>query len=211
MDKQTYPRAGAASGIIFLVLLMAGNSIFESGNESVGAAMELVGLLFFIPFLGYLWSVLRRAEGEGGWLSATALGAGLVGVTVKLGSAAPVLAARDLQAGTPLYGALQDINVASFNLTMLPFGVMVAAVAIVTLKTRVMPVWLGLMAAVTGPALVVNGSFFDAEFIPAFLLFLLWTVLTSVVLTLRAGRVDAEAASRRETTAENHRSPVREP
>lgn len=188
MDKQIYPRVGAASGIIFLVLLLVGNSIFESGNESMGAAVELVGLLSFIPFLGYLWSVLRQAEGEDGWLSATALAAGLAGITVKLGSAAPILAARDLQEGTPLYSALQGINGASFNLTMLPFGVMVAAVAIVTLKTRVLPVWLGLIGAVTAPALVVNGAFFDAEFIPAFLLFLLWTVLTSVVLTWRAGR-----------------------
>jgi hypothetical protein len=37
------------------------------------------------------------------------------------------------------------------------------------------------------PALLVNGMFLDAEFGPAFLLFLLWTAIASVVLILRAG------------------------
>ncbi len=99
----------------------------------------------------------------------------------------------------------------AFVLSMLPLGVLVAAVAILALKRRVLPLWLGLMSAVTAPVLLVNGTFLEAEFVPAFLLFALWMVLTSVVLTLRAGRVDAEAASRREIAAENYRSPVREP
>jgi hypothetical protein len=87
------------------------------------------------------------------------------------------------------------MNSVAFIVTMLPLGVMMAAVAIVTLKTRVMPLWLGLLAAITAPACLVNGMFLDAEFGPAFLLVLLWVMLASIVLTLRAGRENVKATA----------------
>ncbi len=79
--------------------------------------MKLVGMILFVPLLGYLWSVLRRAEGEDGWLSATAFGAGLMGITIKFASIAPVLAVNNLEEGTPLYSSLKLMNGASFNLS----------------------------------------------------------------------------------------------
>lgn len=187
MDKTIWPRLGAACGVLYVVLILIGNSMYESGNEAVGLPMELVGMLLFVPFLGYLFSVLRRAEGEDGWLSATAFGAGLMGITVKFASIAPVLAVGEMQAGTPLYRALEIMNGASFNLSMFPFAVLAAAFAVVVLKTRILPAWLGWMGAVTAPALLVNAMFFFAEFILAFLFFMLWVILTSAVLTWRAG------------------------
>lgn len=192
MQERIWPRLGAISGLLYVALLFGGSSI-PVGEDFEGVA-ELAGLLLFIPFLGYLFSVLRRAEGEGGWLSATAFGAGLLALTIKLGSAAPSYAARGLEEG-PLHTALHTMNGVAFVLTMLPLGVLVAAVAILALKTRVLPIWLGWMSAVTAPVLLVNGTFLEAEFVPAFLLFALWMVTTSVVLTLRAGRANVEASS----------------
>ena len=87
------------------------------------------------------------------------------------------------------------MNSVAFIVAMLPIGVMMASVAVVILKTRVLPLWIGLLAAITAPACWVNGMFLDAEFGPAFLLFLLWVTVASVVLTLRAGRVGVKAAS----------------
>jgi hypothetical protein len=87
------------------------------------------------------------------------------------------------------------MNSVAFIVTMLPLGVMMAAVATVALKTRVLPLWLGLLTAITAPACLVNGMFLDAEFGPAFLLFLLWVTIASIVLTLRAGRATVEAAA----------------
>jgi hypothetical protein len=78
---------------------------------------------------------------------------------------------------------------------MLPLGVLMAAVAVITLKTHVLPRWLGWLAAITAPLLLVNGMFLDAEFGPAFLLFLLWTLLASVVLTFRPGERPRHAAA----------------
>lgn len=192
MQERIWPRLGAISGLLYVALLFGGSSIPVGEDGQV--VVELAGLLLFIPFLGYLFSVLRRAEGEGGWLSATAFGAGLLALTIKLGSAAPSYAARGLGEG-PLHTALDAMNGVAFVLSMLPLGVLVAAVAILALKTRVLPMWLGWMSAVTAPALLVNGVFLEAEFVPAFLLFALWMVITSVVLTLHAGRANVEASS----------------
>ena len=86
-------------------------------------------------------------------------------------------------------------------LTMLPLGVMAAATAIVTLRTGVLPRWLGWLAAVAAPALVANGLLFHSQNAPAFLLFALWLLATSVVLTLRAGAQPSRATRTQPTTA----------
>jgi hypothetical protein len=183
MYERIMPRLGAASGALFVVLLFGPSS--SGSDATIVLVLELLGLLLFIPFLGYLWSVFREAEGPGGWLATTAFGAGLVDVTLKLGSLPPGSVADDFGDATPIHKALEDMNNVAFIATMLPLGVLMAAVAVITLKTRVLPRWLGWLAAVTAPLLLVNGMFLDAEFGPAFLLFLLWTLLASVVLTVR--------------------------
>ena len=193
MEKQIWPRLGAASGALFVVLLFGGSLL--PINEDAKGVVELVGLLLFVPFLGYLFGVLRRAEGQGGWLSATAFGAGLVDLTIKLGSAAPSIAARQTGLDPAAHDALHTMNSASFVLTMLPLGVLVAAVTVLTFKTGVLPSWIGWFGALVAPALLVNGTFLDAEFGPAFLLFLLWTVVTSAVLTRRAGKASVRTST----------------
>lgn len=200
VEEKIWPRAGAACGVLYAVLILTGNSIYEAGSEAVGLLMELVGMILFVPFLGYLWSVLHRAEGEGGWLSATAFGAGMMGITIKFASIAPVLAVNNLQEGTPIFRSLELMNGASFNLTMFPFAVLTAAVSIVALKVHVLPAWIGWLGAVTAPALLVNASFFSAEFILAFAFFVLWVILLSTILTWRAGKLGVERSVRPEPT-----------
>ncbi len=193
MKGRIWPQLGALSGVLYVLLLMGSTS--TGSDAQIVIILELIAILLFLPFLGYLYSVLRRAEGEGAWLSATAFGAGLVDLTIKLGSIAPGFASRTEGLDPQLHQALEKMNSVAFIVTMLPLGVMMAAVATVALKTRVLPLWLGLLAAITAPACLVNGMFLDAEFGPAFLLFLLWVMLASIVLTLRAGRATVEAAA----------------
>ena len=196
MQHNILARLGAASGALFVVLLLAPGS----SDSTAALVSELLGLILMIPFLGYLWSVLREAEGPGGWLAPTAFGAGLVDVTIKLGSLGPGKVAQDYGDSTDLHQALEKMNSVAFIVTMLPLGVMMAAVAVVTLTSGGLPRALGWFAAVTSPLLLVNGMFLDAEFGPAFLLFLLWTLLASVVLTRRAGGVRAADAGARART-----------
>ena len=197
MSDRIVARLGAASGVPYALAILGG-SLF-SGDT--GKRVELVGMLLFLPFLGYLSGVLRRAEGADGWLSTTALVSGLAAITIKLASAAPLLVADREAKGTRLHDALVNINDASFVLTMLPLAVLAAAAATVTLRTCVLPRWLGWLAAVTAPALVANGLFFRSENGPAFLMFLLWLVATSVVLTLRAAAGPVAAVDRRPLAA----------
>ena len=185
MYERIVPRIGAACGAVFVVLLFG---LPLTGSDSTIVLVgELIGLLLFIPFLGYLCSVLREAEGPGGWLAATAFGAGLVNIAIKLGSIAPGNAADRFADTTTTHQALDVMNSTAFIATMLPLSVLTAAAAVVIVRTRVLPRWLGWLAAGTAPLLLVNGMFLDAEFGPAFLLFLLWVLLVSVVLTVRPG------------------------
>lgn len=205
MYERILPRVGAACGALFVVLLFG---LSSTGSDSTIVLVgELIGLLLFIPFLGYLCSLLREAEGAGGWLATTAFGAGLIDIAIKLGSIAPGNAADRFGDATATHQALDSMNSTAFIVTMLPLSVLTAAVATVIVKTRVLPRWLGWLAAITAPLLLVNGMFLDAEFGPAFLLFLLWTLLASVVLTVRPSDVGSRAEPVQPTPT--HSSPGR--
>ena len=193
MQGRIWARLGAISGVLFVALLLGPSS--TGSDAEIVIVLELIAILLFLPFLGYLYGVLRRAEGEGAWLSQTAFGAGLVDLTIKLGSIAPGFAARTEGLDPQIHDALHKMNSVAFIVAMLPIGVMMAAVSVVIIKTRVLPLWLGLLAALTAPACLVNGMFLDAEFGPAFLLFLLWVTAASSVLTWRAGRAPAKATA----------------
>ncbi len=84
---------GGVCGILYVVLLMAGNGLGGPGSQ-LAFSLEVLAFTSFLFFLGSLWGAMRRAEGGGGLLSATAFGAGVMSITIKLASAAPVLAAR---------------------------------------------------------------------------------------------------------------------
>jgi hypothetical protein len=118
-------------------------------------------LVLFLPFLAYLCGLLRSAEGEGGWLTTAALVAGISGVVLKLISHAPELAIHQdhLAKGTPLYKALDHAAGAATTLSLYPLAISTAAIAVLVLRTRILPRWLGSFAAVTALALAINGGF----------------------------------------------------
>ena len=180
-------RLGAACGIVFPIamFLAVGNGSHFTPWRAVAATWALV---LALPFLAYLWSLLRVAEGDGGWLSTLALVAGVSGVLLKLASHAPELAIhRDgIAKGTQLYKALDNTAGAATLMSLYPLAVCCAAVAVIALRERVLPRWLGIFTAVTAVALAVNAGFVFASFVPAFLLFLLWTLVTSIVLLRRS-------------------------
>jgi len=173
VNHQLNARVGASCGVLFAVLLFAGSSV---------QWLAVAGLVLFIPFLAYLYSILRAAEGQGGWLAPTAFAAGLCGITLKLVSDVPERALRHLEAGSPLEKTVKDIADGAFIIALTPLAVFTAAVAVIALQTGALPRWLGVSAAVTSVTLGINGAFFDANFGPAFLLLLAWTFTTSIVL-----------------------------
>jgi hypothetical protein len=194
MSDRLLERMGAACGIVYVVLIYGGSSI-GGPTSTVAFSLEILGFLFFLFFLGSLWSVLRRAEEGSGWLSATAFGAGLMAVTIKVASAAPVLAARLRAPGgldPQLARTLQDINDASFVLTFFPLAVLLAAFAIVAIRAGALPGWLGWIAAVISAAFLAGGLAGSADLafewaVLPMLLYPFWVIATSVVLIRRAG------------------------
>ena len=181
MTNKMIPRIGAGCGALFAVALFAASNGSGDANYIAG----LAALALFLPFLAYLCALLRQAEGEPGWLTTAALAAGVAGMTIKLASVAPEIAANHLANGT-VHTALQDAaNVATVT-SMYPLALLFAAVAIIALRTRVLSRWLGYGAALTAAALAVNAVFINTTIVPAFLLFAVWTLAASVVLFVKA-------------------------
>jgi hypothetical protein len=195
MTTPMLPRVGAACGIVFPIamFLAVGDGSHFAPWRAVAATWALV---LALPFLVYLWSLLRDAEGEGGWLSTMALVAGVSGILLKLASHAPALAIHreGLAKGTQLYKALDNTAGAATLMSLYPLAICCAAVAVIVLREGVLPRWLGMFATLTAVALAVNAAFVYASFVPALLLFLLWTLVTSIVLLRRAWGATARVA-----------------
>jgi hypothetical protein len=195
MTTPMLPRLGAACGIVFPIamFLAVGDGSHFAPWRAVAATWALV---LALPFLAYLWSLLRAAEGEGGWLSTLALVAGVSGILLKLASHAPELAIHQerLAKGTQLYKALDNTAGAATLMSLYPLAICCAAVAVIALREGVLPRWLGIFTAVTAVALAVNAAFVYAGFVPALLLFLLWTLVTSIVLLRRVWGATARVA-----------------
>jgi hypothetical protein len=190
MNKPALPRLGAACGAIFAIVLTiaAGN-----GSQSFSGARAVAGLVAItlaLPFIAYLCSVLRQAEGPDGWLASTALAAGIAGIVLKLASGVSDLAIHrtHLAAGTQLNTAFGAIGDGLTVLALYPLALFCAATAIIAFRTRALPRWLSAGAAICAVALAVNGAFLGAEAVPALLVFLLWTVLASVYLLRQSWR-----------------------
>jgi hypothetical protein len=190
------PRMGAACGALFAVPLFA-----ASGNSGHVNVIELAAFAFYLPFLAYLCSLLREAEGKNGWLSTTAFAAGLMGMTIKLLSAAPEIANEHVTAGSTLHKALQGIADAATNIALYPLAVMFAAVAVLVFRTRVLPRWLGFGAAATAIAMAVKGSFIGGNAGPVIVLFVFWTLAASIVLFHRTWHEPTQVARTYSPTA----------
>jgi hypothetical protein len=183
MTRPMLPRLGAACGIVFPIVMFVavGNGSHFTAWRAVAATWALV---LALPFLAYLWSLLRAAEGEGGWISTTALVAGVSGIVLKLASHAPELAIHQdgIAKGTPLYKALDNTAGGATVMCLYPLAICCAGVAVIALRQQALPRWLGIFAALTAVGLAVNAGFVFAGFVPALLLFMLWTLVTGIVL-----------------------------
>jgi hypothetical protein len=195
ITRPVLPRLGAACGIVFPIamFLAVGDGSQFTPWRAVAATWALI---LALPFLAYLYSLLRAAESEGGWLSTTALVAGVSGILLKLASHAPELAIHrsGIDKGSQLYQALDDTAGAATLISLYPLALCCAAVAAIALREHVLPRWLGIFAAMTALALAVNAGFLYASFVPALLLFLLWTLITSIVLLRRNPRPQTHIA-----------------
>lgn len=231
-------RVAAATGALYVVCIMVGNTLATSGDSTsmhptgaavlrdaarhadsraatAGFALEVVGFVLFLGFLGYLAGTFAasRPAGEDAVPAnipgATAIVAGVTALAIKLGSAAPAVALMmdRHQLEPTMARVLNDINGAAFVLSWLPTAVFVGAAGVALqragLVRRVLG-WSGAALGVVGVPLAVVGLNDPVSANPlAFLLGVLWVLAVSIRLTVRPRTASeaARAAASREPVA----------
>lgn len=155
-------------------------SFFGPGGDSAwlflsSSLLGLAGLVFLL-FLGSLRTVLRRAEGGTGRLSAVAFAAGVVFTgllfaknSIDLGAAIAV-EWQDLEIDPGVYQLLDGLWAGLLMHEGVALGVLIGATSVVALRTGVFPRWLGL----TGVGLAILSVFSLLLFGAPLILDLLW-------------------------------------
>ena len=181
-------RLGAASGAIFAVALAIASGNGQGAYASYRYVVGGIAIVLFLPFLAYLCSLLRDADPTRRWLSTTALSAGITGIALKLASGAPEVALHRAHVadGTQLHNALQGIADSATVISLYPLALLLAVVATVSLRTGILPRWLGIGAAAAAAALAINACAPTTDNVPALLLFVLWTLAASITLYRKA-------------------------
>lgn len=205
MDDKKIEKWAALSGAVFVVLAMIGAFIagsppkvsdsnakivkFVVDNKDslkVGAYLGGLGLVFFLFFLGIVWTRLHGAEGGPGRLAGTSAMAGVAGVAIAgVGFAINAYGALH-PLDSPTTYRLSTIVLGMFSFAALVF---VEAASIVIIRTKFLPVWLGwlgmlsaLLWLVAGAAVATEDDTIFAVGFAAFFVWALWLLIFSVML-----------------------------
>jgi hypothetical protein len=165
-----YARYGAATGILFVVLVIVGFLVTPNppaADASAAEVFEYVGDkqdtlhtvqlifalagFFFIWFIGTLRHSLATAEGDGGRLANTAFGGGLIAIAtlmVAFGLAATA-ALHPAANGPELTHALIDASLIVPAVGAPAATVFFVANGLSILRSAFLPAWLGWLAMVT--------------------------------------------------------------
>ncbi|MFB3049261.1 MAG: hypothetical protein ACE1Z9_03820 [Acidimicrobiia bacterium] len=200
MADSNWERFAPLTGVVFVVLLVAGvvvinnydylppaaeiESFYEDSSTaiSVGAFLALLSVFFFLWFLGSVRSTLRVTEGGTGRLSAVAFGGGVAAAAAMIVGYSATLAAAQRAGTTGGIGAdaatsLHDLaSVLVGNTAPIAFAVLVAATALVALRTGVFPAWLAWVSVVLAVGLLTPLNYIFMGFA------LLWVLIVSILL-----------------------------
>jgi len=173
----------------------------DGANVLAAATLGTLSAFFFILFLGPMRTFLRTAEGAPGSLSTIVFGAGLATITLATTACLPTVAlAWDntaARADPALVHAAWNLN----TLALVPIGssagAFCLAAAVIILRTRVTPVWVGWIGVLAGVVSVIATFFLLADDpdsplgtpanLGGFLLALLFILLLSIFMTIRPG------------------------
>ena len=218
-----WDRLGASLGVVFVALQLGLGAVLggapaldtppaeiqrylldDGANVLLAATMGTLSAFFFILFLGTLRTFLRTAEGPAGSLGTVAFGAGLVTIALATTAGLPTVAlAWDDTAALADPGLVQ----AAWNLNTLALvpigssaGAFCLAAALIILRTRVMPAWVGWVGALAGAVSVIATFFLLADDpdsplgtpanLGGFLLAMLFILLLSIFMTIRLGKTE---------------------
>lgn len=203
-------RLGAFTGVIFVVLLAVGMGIAQnpdvepsdpsieiarayvdrSDQAEIGAMIGLVGLVFFFGFLAFFRRRLQQAEGEGGWLTSTAYGGGLVTAAMLLVMLSMTFATTSLSPNVDTVVAKVFVTWDWNAIWILapPMIALTLGSSLVIVRYSALPRWVGWLGFPVALTLLV-------PWIGAFVT-LAWILLVSIVLTYQAWRGLQQAPAR---------------
>jgi hypothetical protein len=210
MTHRWLTRLAASSGLLFVVLAdyrmirgsdpaspdltSSGQSVvrYAAGHPPGPVWIELLALILLLVFAIVLYGRLRSAEPGPGAVATGVLVGGLLAVSLKIASfpALMVLYSRGGETDPATAYALSASNDYAFMFSLIGQAFMLGAVGVGGLLHGGIPRWLAASGGVVGVALFINAAanlssgntFFIGE-----LLFLLWVVVASITLVIRAG------------------------
>jgi hypothetical protein len=163
----------------------------KDSKQITAAILSALATAPFLWFLGSLRSKLRVGEGDSGRLSAIAFGGGIVLATGALANAAFQFAAAESAGDVPPQ-VTQTLSVL-YSDFFFPFpigiGVLTLATALVILRKRIFPVWLGWVGLLLGIIAFTPVGFF------AFFAWLAWIVILGVLMFRDGGASAAMPAA----------------
>lgn len=213
-------RRGAMSGYLVIVLGMAA-AAFERGAPAANAPVaesiaflskyraELLAqsILFVLSAGAYLWffgslrAWLQRAEGGFGRVSIVAFGAGVASVAMQMLLQVFQIAAVAGSAAEPDTAGLALFSRVGWALSVVayvPFAVVLAATAVVSLRHRAFPIWIGWLSALVAGAHLVMFTGVAADSGPLvpggaltyalYGLALVWLISVATTMVMRTGQ-----------------------
>lgn len=197
--KQLAPLSGVLAVLLIIVAFaVSGESpeaddslskviSYYSDHDSemqISAALLGLGAFFFLLFSTTVAGVLRRAQGASKGAAAFSFAGGIVfavGLTIFAGLG---FTAGDV-VGDVDPSVVQTLNALSMDMfftVAVGAGAFLLGAGVGTLKTGVLPRWLGWAAVVIGVIAITPAGFFG------FLALGVWTLIASVMLAMQAGR-----------------------
>jgi uncharacterized membrane protein len=211
-----WERLAPLAGVGFFILAFVGNVIpgeqpdflddpreyadyfvDKSDQVLVGMNLALVSLVLLIWFLGTLRRRLLRGETGDGQFSVVAYGAGLV-ATALIAAGFALFALAGLRAGEDdainpdIAATLADAASVLIGLAApVAEATLLFATAVVVLRWRSLPPWLGWLSLVLG----VVGLIGPISWVLGYFLFPLWVLVTGVVIFVRERESASSAAA----------------
>lgn len=209
-SSRRWERIGAAGGIFFVLLQLAGQMLIQIGGSEpafnasssvildyflhrnlplamLGGYLSILSIIPFLWFMGVLWAALQRREGNAAWLSLVAFASGVTGMAILLSSSGWELALLRLGEGQSAETVqfLFDQGNLSFASLWVALASMLFAAGIVTIRDGALPRWLGWFGLITALALLAaRAVWFTAsgiKFLPYTLVWV-WLIAASIAL-----------------------------
>ena len=217
MREAVFPRAGAAAGVLSVILTFAGFGLHGGLPDSTSAAavrsyvehvsarqagignyLELLGYVLFLVFAAFLYAVARvKSSARLNWLPILAL----VSATAYVALSAAAIAAQQVIVEWARAGADPKTVLGVYILDDEAFTLSfeLAALFLAALGLAVLP-WQGMLRLIGIAALAVAAIVFLSGLIGtasidsgisqlAFVLFVLWTLASAIYLLIRPVRV----------------------